>query len=427
MTWQDPIPAILLGELPVEIGPIPTVFLLSGALIGSLEIGAKADLSFAFDQSAELTAGVTWENGKAGKISNFHSNFSIKKAPSGKIEGAAKAGVRFALTVDGIAGPKLDITQGCKLEVGGDLAGARKIEVKCGIEASAGFELDFFGEPAVSAEVGDLYHDEKVYYSHEWKPGEAVSTPRPKSSTPDFDSEAAKRLIEDMGYTVTSSPPADDPGPLYAFTGCACGGDGSISQVFFFHGSHYVGYAADFHARVIKQDGSNVTVGYQERNPSDPQCCASGAKTSYQVHWDGSQLSSPAQESGDDSGPAVELYSICRLPGESRDEIVQPQSLVGVDEKAVLTATPAEHFCAPNYPDDGFNAPVDGSRTYRFAPGATIELLKRGGTAPFRVALAELAKFLEDVRSGDAQGSADFSVRMDSQGRIQYLSQLYHP
>ncbi|MFG1808549.1 LppP/LprE family lipoprotein [Streptomyces sp. NPDC049040] len=426
MSWQDPKPSVVLGVFPVQLGPVPAVFVLSGALVGALGIGAKADLSFAFDQKAELTAGLTWAKGKPGKIADFHNDFSITKAPSSTIEASAKAGLRLSLTVDDLVGPNLDITAGCGLAVSGDPVGAGKIEARCGLDASAGFEFDFLGYTVLNIEVGDLYHNEKVYYSREWKPGAVVSTPPPTSAPPVFDPGPAKRFIEDMGYTLKTAPPADDPGPLYAFTACACG-DGSVNRVFFFLGSRYVGFADDFHAEATKQDGSSVTVGYQKRSPTDPQCCASGPWTTYQVHWDGSRLSSPAQISEDEVGPAVALYSVCPPPDGSRDALVEGESVVGSGGNAVLKATPASFFCAPGALDDGGIDAVAGSRTYRFAPGATIQLLMSGGTQPTRVSLAQLTDFLQQFASQPDRGGIDFSVRLDSQGRITYLSQFFRP
>ncbi|MGW2082780.1 hypothetical protein ACWCOW_38785 [Streptomyces sp. NPDC001939] len=167
--WTYPEPATPVGEVVVEVGPVPLVFVVEANMIGAFGVSGK--VSFDVTQKAQFTAGLQYTAGHARGIHSFQNSFSLAKPPTAEVEASLKGGVRYTLLLEGMIGPYLDITPGVKLvekeEFGKD--GAAKAELRAGLYTSAGLDLKKLGFEGRAVEIGDLWHKDKALATFPWK------------------------------------------------------------------------------------------------------------------------------------------------------------------------------------------------------------------------------------------------------------------
>ncbi|MBL1093456.1 MULTISPECIES: hypothetical protein [Streptomyces] len=167
--WTYPEPATPVGEVVVEVGPVPLVFVVEANMVGAFGVGGK--VSFDVTQKAQLTAGLQYKAGHATGIHSFQNSFSLAKPPTAEVETSLKGGVRYTLLLEGMIGPYLDITPGVKLvekeEFGKN--GAAKAELRAGLYTSAGLDLKKLGFEGRAVEIGDLWHKDKALATFPWK------------------------------------------------------------------------------------------------------------------------------------------------------------------------------------------------------------------------------------------------------------------
>ncbi|WP_329020431.1 LppP/LprE family lipoprotein [Streptomyces sp. NBC_01601] len=167
--WTYPEPAEPVGEVVVEVGPVPLTFVVTASMVGVFGVGGK--VSFDVAQKAQFTAGLQYAAGRATGIHSFQNSFSLAKPPSAEVEASLKGGVRYSLLLEGMVGPYLDITPGVKLvekeEFGKN--GAAQAELRAGLYTAAGLDLKNLGFDGRAVEIGDLWHKDKALATFPWR------------------------------------------------------------------------------------------------------------------------------------------------------------------------------------------------------------------------------------------------------------------
>lgn len=150
--------------LPPSAYVIPTAPPLPFVITPTLEINVGVEgttypgLTANLKNIATINAGIKYENGIWTKISNFSNDFSFENLSLlssnsySSIKGSA--GPTLVILVDGVVGPTFSIEGYLKLN--SDYVGNSFMELRGGLEASAGIRAEVFGFPV-------LNHQEEIF------------------------------------------------------------------------------------------------------------------------------------------------------------------------------------------------------------------------------------------------------------------------
>ncbi|MDH6578973.1 hypothetical protein [Kitasatospora sp. MAP5-34] len=165
--------------------------------------------------------------------------------------------------------------------------------------------------------------------------------------------------------------------------------------------------------------------------PSSPSASTGSGKPSSHPSTSRPSTSRPSATArpSASTSPVADCTARAHTPGY---QVINVVSVVSGSNQ--LNATQTKFICGADVPDDGYYEPVGAPSPYRFAPGATAELLVLGDS--MKLSTVPLAQFLttadvcaqnHDVARPYACFGSKYDITVDSSGQITHISELFHP
>lgn len=200
VTASIPSTPFALDRIPFVVGIIPGEIKvglqgqgsITGTFVEGIDIGAK--------QSATVTVGLKYANGKFKPMSHFSDKLSLTANPVVTLSATAAVGPSLTFELDDQAGPEVSLQGFISAVVSSD---QHKSGVFLGAKAGVGFQLNLFGLPQMDYKTSIPLWKTKV-----WPPKAGSSSTTTTSPNPGSTTTGPTSTISPPSYNYTTSPPA---------------------------------------------------------------------------------------------------------------------------------------------------------------------------------------------------------------------------
>ncbi len=149
---EVPLANYVFTPITIFIGPLPVVIIPELVIVAGIDGEVHVGLTTAVTQQATLTAGVEYDDGDWGTISDFDNSFTYSPpAVTAGLEVKGYAGTRLALKLYGVVGPYIRIHFYLELEV--DLFANPWWILYGGLEAPVGILVEILGHQLADYEA----------------------------------------------------------------------------------------------------------------------------------------------------------------------------------------------------------------------------------------------------------------------------------
>jgi hypothetical protein len=210
-----------LPSTPFALDRIPFV---AGIIPGEIKVGLQGQgsitgtfaegIDIGADQSANVTIGLKYDNGKFKPMSHFTNKLSLTANPVVTLSAKAAVGPSLTFELDDQAGPEVNLQGSVSAVVSSD---QKKSGVFLGANAGVGFQLNIFGLPQMDYKTSIPLWKTKV-----WPPKAGsgpttttTSTVPPSTTT----STPGPSWVSSLGAGVTTVPPGSSPSPGHGSPG----------------------------------------------------------------------------------------------------------------------------------------------------------------------------------------------------------------